>query len=276
MKLFYTCIFSLLFLLSKVNLVAQDIPVRFVAGNFITGNNIANRQFKIDSLQHALYKDEYYVLLQFSKLPTVSIKKELTNAGIQLVSWYPGNAYFAAIKKSFDFSSALNYSIVSINQLPSFYKIDTKALAFKNDGRGEKVFAVNYFPSLDKNLLKEELQNAGAIIVQSKFDAAGTIFIQPTNCNAIAALPFVYAISLQSLTDKPLNYKSIGRHGISSLLFPLAYNLSGKGIVTGIGDNSELATAHVDFTGRVISRVPFPISFHGIHVTGTVAGAGIF
>lgn len=275
MKIFYTSFLFLFFLLGHKNLLAQETPVRFAAGNFITGNNIANRQFKIDSLQLALYKDEYYVLLQFSKLPTVSEKKELTNVGIQLGSWYPGNAYFAAVKKSFDFSSALNYSIVSINQLPSFYKIDTRALAFKNDGRGEKVFAVNYFPSLDKNLLKEELQKAGAVIVPSKFDAPGTIFIQPVDCNIIAALPFVYAISLQSLTDKPLNYKSIGRHGISSLLSPLAYNLSGKGIVTGIGDNSELATAHVDFTGRVISRVPFPISFHGIHVTGTVAGAGI-
>lgn len=277
MKILYTCFFSSLLLLGYINLSAQnnDIPVRFAAGNFITGNNIEHQQFQSASLDAAAFENEYFVLVQFSKLPAVATMQALKSAGLQLGSWYPGNAYFAAVKKSFNFSSATDFSIVSINQLPSVYKIDPRAAAYKQNGNSEKFFAINYFSALDKNSVIQELQKAGAEIVQSKFNAPGTIFIKPTNCNVIAALPFVYAVSLQSLTDKPLNYKSIGRHGISSLLSPSANNLSGKGIVVGIGDNSETATAHVDFTGRVISRVPFPISFHGIHVTGTVAGAGL-
>ncbi|HQW83621.1 MAG TPA: S8 family serine peptidase [Ferruginibacter sp.] len=271
------------FLLGFVQIFAQvnsqgnaiDVPVRFAAGNFITGNNIEHRQFLETDLQTASFNNEYFVLIQFSKLPSIATIKELKNSGIELDNWYPGNAYFAAIKKSFNFSLAPDFSIVSINPLPSVYKIDAGAAAFKQNSNSEKVFAVNYFSALDKNMVIAELQKAGAEIVVSKFNAPGTIFIKPVNCNTIAALPFVNSVSLQSLTDKPLNYKSIGRHGISSLLSPLAYNLSGKNIVTGIGDNSELATAHVDFTGRVISRVSFPISFHGIHVTGTVAGGGL-
>lgn len=277
MKILYTCFFSSLLLLSYVNLSAQnnDIPVRFATGNFITGNNIDRQQFQSTSLEAAAFENVYYVLIQFSKQPVAATVLALKNAGIELGSWYPGNAYFASVKKNFNFSSAPAFSIVSINQLPAIYKIDPRAAAYKQNGNSENVFAVNYFSALDKNAVIEQLQKAGAEIVQSKFNTPGTIFIKPTDCNAIAALPFVYAVSLQSLTDKPLNYKSIGRHAISSLLSPSANNLSGKGIVVGIGDNSETATAHLDFTGRVISRVPFPISFHGIHVTGTVAGAGL-
>ena len=38
---------------------------------------------------------------------------------------------------------------------------------------------------------------------------------------------------------------------------------------------SPRSTPHVDFTGRVINRVSFPFSFHGIHVSGIVGGAGL-
>ncbi|MBK8611777.1 MAG: hypothetical protein IPL84_18060 [Chitinophagaceae bacterium] len=88
-------------------------------------------------------------------------------------------------------------------------------------------------------------------------------------------MPFVMYISLQSLADKTLNYKSVGKHAVTNLLSPAGKNLSGKGVVVGVGDNSEIVTQHIDFNDRVINRVPFPFSFHGIHVSGTVAGAGI-
>ncbi len=264
--------------LNYLTVTAQnaDVPVRFAAGNFITGNNIQRQGFQKDNLQSSLYNDNYFALVQFSKLPSPETKQALKNAGMELGTYIPGNAYFATIKKDLDFLLAGSYAIISINNIPALYKIDRSVFSY-NDRNADKVFAVSYYSPVSKTLVIEELQKTGAVIVQTKFNTTPVVFVQPSknNIDAIAALPFVSYISLQSITDKPLNYKSVGMHAVSSLLSPSGRHLDGKGIFVGVGDNSEIFTPHVDFTGRVINRVPFPFSFHGIHVSGTVAGGGI-
>lgn len=274
-----SCLYFLLafFLTGPARVAAQnnDLPVRFRAGDFVTGNNIQRQSFQQASLQASFYNNDYYVLLQFSQLPSPELKQTLKAAGVQLLDYIPDNAYLATVKKDFDFTTAGRYAIVSANTIPSFYKIDKDIFSYK--GKDDKVVAVNYYTSLNRAVVMQELQKAGAEIVTTKFTNSNVVFIRPsqTAIITIASLPFVSFISLQSITDKPLNYKSTALHGVSSLLSPSGRNLSGKGIVVGVGDNSELATAHIDYMGRVISRVPFPISFHGIHVAGTVGGGGI-
>lgn len=281
MKKFYSSFILIILFFSCGVVFAQttDVPVRFTAGDFVTGNNIQNRGFQKGNLQTSLFNDEYYVLVQFSELPTLDTRKNLQTAGLKLATYLPGNAYWAVAKMEFDFLSADKFKIISINQVPAVYKKDPAISTYKevNSKGGQHYFAVSYFSVVSKSAVVKEIEKTGAVIVATKFTTTGVIYIQPdvSKIDAIAALPFVTAITLQSLADKTLNYKSTGLHAVSSLLSPLGRNLSGKGITVGIGDNAETSTAHVDFTGRVISRVPFPISFHGIHVNGTVAGGGI-
>ncbi len=280
MKKYYSFFFFPVLLLSYVAVTAQDndMPVRFAAGNFITGNNIKRQSFNPGGLQVSLYKNNYYVLVQFLKLPSLQVQNDLRMAGLDLETYLPGHAYQATINGSFDFSQANKYGIISINTIPVFYKID-KAIFTVNEfnKNDQSLIAVSYYASLNKTAVIIELEKAGAVIVATKFSATNVVFIRADLglIQAIASLPFVSYVSLQNLTDKPLNYKSIGKHAVTSLLSPSGKNLSGKGIVVGVGDNSEIITPHLDFTGRVINRVPFPLSFHGIHVSGTVAGAGL-
>ncbi len=277
MKKFYSYCFYFLFLSCCFTATAQntDIPVRFAAGNFITGNNIQKQNFQKQNLQASLFNNNFYVLVQFSKLPSLQVQKNLRNAGCDLQSYIPGNAYLATIKNDFNFSLADQFGIISINIIPELYKKD-KALA-DNKGSANELIAVSYYPSANRTDVITALQKIGVIELPTKYSEANVIFVQADmdKVNAITALPFVSYISLQSLTDKILNYKSIGKHAVTSLLSPLGKNLSGKGIVVGVGDNSEIITPQLDFTGRVINRVPFPFSFHGVHVSGTVAGAGL-
>jgi hypothetical protein len=258
---------------------ASDIPVRFAAGDFNTGNNIQKQSFQKESLQASFFNNDYFVLVQFLKLPTWQQQLDLRNAGCDLQTYIPGNAYLAVINNSFEFSKADRFEIVSINNIPGLYKKDIAFTSYKQsaDKADQKLMAVSFYTSINKATVIAELEKAGALMVPTKYTDANVVFIQADlkKVDAIAALPFVSYIGLQNLTDKELNYKSIGKHAVTGLLSPSGKNLSGKGITVGVGDNAEIVTQTLDFTGRVINRVPVPYSLHGIHVSGTVAGAGL-
>ena len=281
MKKFYSYCFYFLFLSGCFTATAQntDIPVRFAAGNFITGNNIQKQNFQKENLQASFFNDNFYVLVQFSKLPSLPVQHNLRNAGCYLHTYLPGNAYLATIEGSFDFLQAGVFDISSINNIPLLYKKDIAFANFEQSANKEdqKLIAVSFYPSLGKTAVVTELIKIGVVIEPTKYSDAAVVFVRAdmNKADAIAALPFVSYVSLQTLTDKVLNYKSIGKHAVTSLLSPSGKNLNGKGIVVGVGDNSEIITPQLDFTARVINRVPFPFSFHGVHVSGTVAGAGL-
>ena len=281
MKKIYSLFFLIILLSGYVSVTAQStgIPVRFAAGNFITGNNIQKQSFQKENLQASFFSSNYYVLVQFSKLPSLQLQKNLRSAGLDLQTYLPGNAYLATIKNSFDFSQLSQSEIISINNIPALYKIDVALAAqvASNNTTNQKPVAVSYYASLDKAVVVDALQRIGALIIPTKFTEANVVFIQIEieKINAIAALPFVSYIGLQNLNDTPLNYKGVGKHAVTSLLSQSGKNLSGKGIVVGVGDNAEIVTQHIDFNARVINRVPFPFSLHGTHVSGTVAGAGL-
>ena len=253
-------------------------PVRFKNGNFITGNNLTSQNFNKENIASALSGNSYYVLVQFSQLPSAVAQAGLKQVGIELGAYIPGNAYLASIKKDLDFSLASKFGVVSVNAIPSTYKMDKALLSYQpsNAKADQKNFAISYYPSAGKTMVEEALRRLGAVVVPTKFTGAPVIFIEPAKniINAIAALPVVSYINLQTLTDKTLNYKGIALHGLSALLSPSGRQLSGKNITVGVGDNAEITT-HVDFTGRVINRVFAVPSFHGIHTSGTVGGAGI-
>ena len=75
-------------------------------------------------------------------------------------------------------------------------------------------------------------------ISENKIAATNVVFIQADMriADAIALLPFVSYLGLQSLTDKELNYKSIGKHAVTSLLSPSGKNLSQLSMVVEMAE----------------------------------------
>jgi hypothetical protein len=265
----------------SVLLHAQDVdlPVRFAKGNFITGNNISRQNFKPDDLQPSLFGNQYFLLLQFSGLPSSQTREQLKTVGIQLGDYIPGNAYLATVAANFDFNLAASYKIISVNSVPADYKIEPAVFSYNNGitKTASKLIAVTFNTAINKKIVEEELKKMGAAIVRTKMDPVNVIFIEPAAANTltnIAALAFVDYISLQQLNATALNNNDIALHGFSSIQSLLGRNLRGKNITIGIGDNSDISS-HLDFSARLINRVfSFP-SNHGIHTSGTTAGAGI-
>ncbi len=272
-------ILILALLSNSLTLTAQDkeVPVNFANGKFVTGNNISKQTFNKVEFQSVLYGNNYFVAVQFSVLPAENVKVVLKNAGIELHEYIPGNTFLATIKDNFDFTFSKNFNIVSINSIPTFYKIDPSLFSYQNtnDKQDAITFAISFYTSVKKVDVENILQQMGLVIVPSKFNFDNTILVQPdvSKLNAVAALPFISFIRQQTLKDKVINYNDIATHGISSLQSISGRNLAGKGVVVGVGDNSDIST-HIDFNGKLISRHPYPPDNHGTHTSGTTAGGG--
>src|ERR1700749_764806 len=146
--------------------VAQtgEKPVQFLQGNFTTNSNVATQQFKIADIQSSLFKDKYFVLIQFAELPSVAIRKQLKGLGVELETYLSGDAYLASIKSKFDFSLAGHFDIISINALPANYKIDpsVKNTASSFDKEDAGAIGVSFYASFDKATVIKELQALGA------------------------------------------------------------------------------------------------------------------
>ena len=173
----------LLLIICSQPAIAQQVqqPVRFLKGGFVTGNNISNPNFSANDLRASLFGDRYFVLVQFTILPSPSTKAALKNAGVELGDYIPGNAFLATIKNDLLFSSLQQYDISSVNTIPGFYKTAGRLATYQsaNTKEGEELFAVNYFSTINRAAVCRELQKAGAVIVPTKYDAANIVFIQP-------------------------------------------------------------------------------------------------
>ena len=280
MKIFYKAIFTLFLGFSSLLVFAQknEWPVRFTNGDLITGNNIEKQTFKKEDIATALFNDTYFVLVQFSALPSKAIQEQLKIAGLTLNSYLPEHTYLAAIKSSFDFTKAKSFNIISINATPSFYKISKKIYSYSSPVKKEEEqgIAISYFEQADKKAVLASIKQKGAVIITEKFEAGNLILIQYKKSigDSIAVLPFVISVDLQAVKDQLLNYEGRGAHSVSGLNAWTGKNLNGKGVTIGIGDNADAST-HIDFTGRLINRTPNTPSYHGTHVTGTAAGGGL-
>lgn len=280
MSILHKVVFIAFLGLLQYGLFAQtnEWPVRFANGNFITGNNIEKQSFQKAHIGSALFGEQYFVLVQFSVLPSKDTQEKLKNAGMVLHHYLPEHTYLAAINRNFDFAAAKNYQVISINEVPAFYKINKAVFSYSPPAKKEEeqALAVNYVEQAGKNMVLSSLRQKGAVIITEKFTAGNLILIQYNRSiiDAVAALPFVTSVDLQVIKDQPVNYDSRGAHAVSGLNSWAGKNLNGKGVTIGIGDNADIST-HIDFTGRLINRTPNTASYHGTHVAGTAAGGGI-
>ncbi len=269
-----------IFIIFFVVLFAQkdDRVAMFKTGVLRTDRNILQGTFKKEHIATAIFKENYYVLLQFSSLPAPRFQSTLRSSGVKLDSYISGTSYLARVKKDFNFLNAKNFGITSIVPLNEEYKKDDKVKNFDevNDKNDPTYFAISFYSAEDKKEGENELIQLGAKIIIAKQASDDVLFIEPDKkiIDAIASLPFVKYISFQKLKDKPLNYKNIATHGISGLNAAVGKNLNGKNVTVGVGDNADISS-HIDFVGRLINRTPWLVDDHGTHTSATATGAGI-
>jgi hypothetical protein len=258
-----------------------DYAIKFHSGDFVPEEN-AGRIIKDRSLiAEAKFQQQYYLVLQFYKLPDQALKASLKQAGIELLDYLPSNAYLSILSENANWSLLQAAGLRSAfvlkgiqKTLPAFIKASFPPHAIKQAGTVD--LRITCFERLESSRITASLQQMGAVILEeSPLFKNITVRIPVNNFNQLLALSFISWIEAidppnvaENLLGRTLHRVNILNDGVR--------NLKGLGINIGIWDESEVDD-HIDFS-PISSRLSIQDngtpSSHSTHCGGTIAGAG--
>lgn len=234
----------------------------------------------------ALSEDTYYVLIQLEKLPTAKERASLQSKGVFLNDYLGGNAYYGVISKGSLSNKLSNSHISSVIPIKPEWKID----ALIRDERipdwadaGDNFIRTNvsFSTFVKEETVKKQFEILGLKVLNiSKVFRSAEVLIPSSNLIEVASFPWVNSIRL---IDAPvegfnLNSRSMLKANVlgSSASFG-GRELTGKGVKVGVWDGD--VESHADFGSRLhVQEFEMSVSesgSHGMHVSGTLAGAGI-
>lgn len=239
--------------------------------------NLKNREVKVQSAKQSLEKysrsfaagKPMPLYLQFKK---PADKKSLSAQGIVLQDYVGNNTYYAIIPASKNLAAIMPMLDYWAPVIP-----EDKISAFLQQKNTDEL--VNVMLSLDgqSNLetIDHSLKLAAGMASGTQDWADQHKFIVQVPYNRLAQLaadPHILSID-PKFEDQPLNNGAIAVTDASIAQSENGYNLSGDGVTVGVGDDSQ--PIHIDYDDRIRNFNPLIQSFHGLHTTGTVGGAGI-
>ncbi len=221
-----------------------------------------------------------FAILQFDQLPTESEKISLKENGIELLEYVPNNAYTVTIIGRPDADLLKRFHARALIELNPSQKIQPQLQGLLSGTADVWIsFPLSYSYAEVKRILTEK--NFTITDESKKEYRILSLYIPLSRLEELASLPCI------EFVEKAPNPVSILKTGwtqtnrdaikTSALNLPVSQGgkgLKGLGVVVGIGDDSD-PSPHPDFTGRIISRSWRGWSYHGSHVAGIVAGAGL-
>lgn len=220
-------------------------------------------------------------ILQFETIPSENRKAALQKEGITLLDYVSGNAYLVAIDRmpgADVLQRAAARALIELTpamkleeQLASSY-IPSYAVAVAGT-----VDVVVYFPSvIPYSTVVNELRNKNFDIIATDLVAYGIVKLRiaPQRLYELASVSCIEYVQPALPADKNLNDKSRANARANILQMPTGRNLNGAGVVIGVGDDAD-PLQHIDISTHLINRAANAGNWHGVHVMGTAAGAGL-
>ncbi len=270
-------ILSLLVFLSGIfrnQLTAQDYSIRFRSGEvspsgFYTGGRIPKND---RGLTGSTYEGNYYLLLQFSAIPSSAEREALKERGVELFDYIPNYAYLAKVPVNISLSTL---GVRGIYLYQPSHKLSGglagghyPAYAYEN---GQLQLWVHPWPSVPVGSLKPALEAEGFRAGNPKGGAI-PVRIADSLLLQLAAHP---GIRYVSLPEPPAQKEGIaGRSAMRLNLLSNGYGsgLDGAGVSIAIGDDGGVN--HEDFRGRLFDHTYTDYGEHGDMTAGLAIGAG--
>lgn len=268
-------------LLLSPNLFAQTVFLR--SGAVQPQNNILKEVVDSFNTNAKRIASQAFAVIQFSHIPSVEERKALTGNGIELLDYLPENAYTVSIKGNLSVRALQAVNAKFFFQLSPKQKMQDylakgllPAWAVKVEGTVD--VWISFPKTLDAAVVIAALKELNVELLSDGYKQYRilSLRIAANRIIEIASLPFVEYIQPAPPKDQPLNYNSrVGSraNALNSSVANGGKGLNGEGVVIGVGDNADIQN-HVDFNGRFVNRNASAFNAHGVHVTGTVAGAG--
>lgn len=262
----------------------QDYQILLKSGSFTPERNVSSATGRSNAaLRISTPEQKSFVVIQFDDIPTEEERRELRREGIELLEYIPNFAYTATIAPGSNPGALARTKGRAIVELSAEQKMQP---GLANGNIPSHAFAspttVDLWISYPKSFSYEEIQAAlqglQYEVVSDKYQHYQilTVRVPAKELKKLAGQPFVQYVQAVPQPDRQLNNKSTvnGRANVLKSAIPGARNLSGAGVVVGIGDESN-PLRHIDLNSRIINRAPIEAGSHGLHVMGTMAGAGI-
>ncbi|MFI5133000.1 MAG: S8 family serine peptidase [Chitinophagales bacterium] len=261
----------------------QEPSLLLNSGAFIPEKNITAE--KIDIFNRGAFRAEgkSFAIIQFENIPTDAERKQLQQAGIELLDYIPDNAYTVTI------SGSLNTTVLQQVKARAVVNLTAEQKMQPDLARGifpvwavQSAGTVDVWISFPKTFSYETVSTE---LKQQNFDIISTSFkdyriialrISVLRVNELAMLPFIEYVQPAPHEDQSLNHQSVpnARANVLNSSLPGGRNLRGDSVTIGIGDDSN-PLQHIDFTGRLINHSAVAGNFHGVHVIGIASGGGI-
>ena len=283
-------------LLCAYSSFAQDLQKRqeddryrlsLKSGSFVPQKNIVDSE--ISGLNKKAFRSagKSYLIIQFENILTENEKKQLHNEGIELLDYIPNNAYTATVTGSLNTTILNSIKARAIVELAPEQKMESSLADGVFPSWAVKVAGtvdvwISFPKTFSYNTVSTEIKSRNIDIISTEYKDYNIVALRiaTSRLKELAALPFIEYVQTIPKEDEPLNDKSIAasKANILNSALPGGRNLHGEGVVVGVGDFIN-PWQHIDLTERFINRsVTTGLGtndWHGVHVTATIAGAGI-
>lgn len=228
-----------------------------------------------------LIQGKYYRLLQFYEVLSPESMSRLASEGVDLVAYFPYNTWLAAIPHTLDRQLLVSFGLRSAFTAPTEAKIhdwlrDQNYPDYVWEGDLLKVIIQtpeNLAPRYVSSLFRAEGIQVGELLDGNQFFA----LIDPTEVEAIAALPFVLWIEGMPDPGEPEDFNALGLHrsGVLATDNPMGRQYNGAGVNVQVRDDGGIGP-HIDFEGRAnqTSTGGPGGGTHADGVAGVMGGAG--
>lgn len=268
-------------------LLSANDTIRLGTSVFMPPRNVARstRAASIAKLGPAVV-GQRNALVQFGALPDANTIASLSNAGVQLIAYVGGNAYWAQIttmRSSLDLHSTLRESgAVSILAPQKEWKL-TRAVALGKVPQHACVdsqqarYIVRYAKNASREVIMHDFKRVGANDIRFNEVLLEATCALPTRAvMQLAEFPYVLSVSFIPAPLEAFNTQAAVQARTYILAASSAHlggrSLQGEGIRVGVWD--ENVTRHPDFGERLHTKEYELPGDHGMHVAGTLAGSG--
>jgi hypothetical protein len=232
--------------------------------------------------QNSSNNQKVYTKLRFSEIPTLEEQKNLQKRGIQLVEYLQDNTYLvyaepAMLQEHLQKNKQSKHNKTSIIQSVGVDIRNEKAPNLKNFRPEQEIEVQVVVP---KDLQKEqiaELVSQNQLQITKYYPEISLLQLKGLQKNIVKLAETQDWVQYVDVPTVPTLLNQLGKNNSASSTLDFGVrNLTGKGINIGIWDGTTTGVRHMDFDKRYILGEPMLEEYapHGLHVTGTMAGAG--